>query len=269
MIFFFSFQFNNESYDKDNWQLIITEKEVPKFSLSAKKITRELEHADIILAIPFPAYSTFALVVKEGMQSTENLKDIQNLYAVLTENYPDYVPAFRRVLDGCDYFPCSMFLARRNLVNEYCTWLFDVLAKFEQYAPYQHGRRIPAYLGETLMSVYVYRHNLKFKCYHIAKIADEKLSRRILRRIPFVMRIVHILQRRKQRDMRNIDKFLSRRPSFEGVKRFLLSMGAVNRMKLEAANENLVLAARIIISSETPETVKNSLWESGVRIMEY
>ncbi|MBR0069993.1 MAG: DUF4422 domain-containing protein, partial [Synergistaceae bacterium] len=69
--------------------------------------------------------------VEEFFEAYVELKDIRAIHKVLEEYYPDYLPALFHALEVNHYSACNMLIARRKLIDDYCTWLFDVLSKVE------------------------------------------------------------------------------------------------------------------------------------------
>lgn len=89
-------------------------------------------------------------------------KDIDALRKIIEELYPDYLTAFDQAMD-CNYmYPFNMFIMRKELLNEYCKFLFGVLFELEKitdiskYDNYQ--KRIYGFLSERLMNVFVIAH---------------------------------------------------------------------------------------------------------------
>lgn len=78
---------------------------------------------------------------------------------ILEEKYPAYVPAFRRLRHRRSAHMFNMFILRRDHLDAYCTWLFDVLFTLEQridatqYTPYQ--ARFFGRVSELLLDVWL------------------------------------------------------------------------------------------------------------------
>lgn len=95
-----------------------------------------------------------------------------------------------------------MFIARRDFVNNYCSWLFDVLAKIEARTNLEgydtNHARIFGYLAETLLNIYVYNNNLKVKYFCRAFIVDKNINsitKRIAKKIPYAIELVYLIRR--------------------------------------------------------------------------
>ena len=79
--------------------------------------------------------------------------------AVLEERCPEYVAAFDRTLKRTTGHRFNMFIMRRDILDRYCSWLFDVLfaveARLDISAYSDYDRRVFGFLGERLLDVWV------------------------------------------------------------------------------------------------------------------
>ena len=86
--------------------------------------------------------------------------------AILEESWPTYVPAFDRTLGRTRGHRFNMFLMRRDLLNRYCNWLFQVLAELEarldisSYSAYD--KRVFGFVGERLLDVWIETNQISF-----------------------------------------------------------------------------------------------------------
>lgn len=51
---------------------------------------------------------------------------------IIAEKYPSYVPAFERLKKRSTAHMFNMFILRRDHLDAYCTWLFDILFELEK-----------------------------------------------------------------------------------------------------------------------------------------
>jgi len=104
------------------------------------------------------------LVLKENLyehyKNCHEIKDLDSVINVIKEKYPDYLPATNEVMKDNKGIFCNMFIMKKELFNEYCTWLFDILESVEKqistsgYNSYQ--KRVIGFLSERLFSVFVH-----------------------------------------------------------------------------------------------------------------
>ncbi|MBQ3450331.1 MAG: DUF4422 domain-containing protein, partial [Synergistaceae bacterium] len=284
--YFSKFDDMQDKNQNDYWSLGVTYSEVVKSSVTKQNIIHELEHHDIIL--PYPNINTLDISVEEFFEAYVELKDIRAIHKVLEEYYPDYLPALFHALEVNHYSACNMLIARRKLIDDYCTWLFDVLSKVEDRISFdgddeEHARTY-GYLSEILMNTYVHRHNLKCKFFSRIVTSQHAGIKRMLKKIPglrWSFRLLHkrltteSLKETNNFSIHIIRMFIERQHCF--IARFtpknednlLVNLEeAMNELKAEASRENRTFLPQIVLSKEAPESLRKSLWDSGVRILE-
>ena len=63
------------------------------------------------------------------------MHDIEHLELtreILKEKYPEYVEAFDKVMKRTSGHMFNMCIMKRDVLNSYCTWLFDILFTLEK-----------------------------------------------------------------------------------------------------------------------------------------
>lgn len=126
-----------------------------------KRAKKLLHKYDIILPKPF----CFPITVKEQYAACHHGKDMDTVRAIIEEKYPEYIPAFDAVMSSNTLHAFNMLVTSREVLDEYCTWLFDILFEAERridisgYGEYQ--KRIFGFLSERLLNVYCTHHQLK------------------------------------------------------------------------------------------------------------
>ena len=133
----------------------------------AKKL---LKKYDIILPKPF----YFPNTVKEQYAYCHNGKDMDTVREIIQEKCPEYIPAFDTVMNSHTLYVFNMLITSQKLLDDYCTWLFDILFEAERridisgYDEYQ--KRIFGFLSERLLNVYCAHHQLNAYCYDVCMI---------------------------------------------------------------------------------------------------
>ena len=93
-------------------------------------------------------------------------EDLQCVKQILAERYPDYLPSWEWMLGTRSGHICNMFIMRRELLDAYCAWLFDILFEAERrldISSYSDkDRRVFGYLGERLLDVWIRRNGLRY-----------------------------------------------------------------------------------------------------------
>lgn len=159
------FSFNKEQLPESQWGRAELE------YLSAEEIDRIGMHDDNVREI----VKGFDLITAKGVDTRMlngsdsvyehysdsralRIEDLDLVMEIIEEKYPDYKDAARRHIKGHILFPCNMFIMRRALFEEYCTFLFGVLEEFEKRRNMDsYSRecfRTPGHLGERLLGIF-------------------------------------------------------------------------------------------------------------------
>ncbi len=101
-------------------------------------------------------------------------------YRIIAKEYPDYIPSANRVYHRTWGYMFNMLIARKDLFDSYCEWLFDILGKMEEYIDVSDKsafeKRIYGRVSEILFNVWLDYHisqGLKIKevkCIHMEKV---------------------------------------------------------------------------------------------------
>lgn len=81
---------------------------------------------------------------------------------VIRQDYPEYVPAMEKVFNRTWAHMFNMFIMKKEILNEYCTWLFDILSKVEdqidirEYTTYE--KRVYGFLSELMLDIWLETH---------------------------------------------------------------------------------------------------------------
>lgn len=86
-------------------------------------------------------------------------EDLDAVEDILTREYPEYLPAYTKVMGQTSGHRFNMLVMRRDILDRYCSWLFDVLAKAEVRIDTQaydaYNGRVFGFLGERLLDVWI------------------------------------------------------------------------------------------------------------------
>lgn len=87
------------------------------------------------------------------------IKDLDYCIDYVQKNYKDIAP-YLEVLRGNEAYFCNMFIMKKGIFDQYCSFMFDVLDHFEQdtdissYNTQQH--RVTGFLAERLTNVFIH-----------------------------------------------------------------------------------------------------------------
>lgn len=122
--------------------------------LSEDDILR-LEDNDIDLVLPFPM--PYEPNIEEHHKRYLTDMDWKALLTALKELQPGYAAAFPTILKQQYLYNYNIILARKNVLAEYCKWLFPILERVEQLSKprgWERQDRYIGYMGETLETLY-------------------------------------------------------------------------------------------------------------------
>jgi hypothetical protein len=95
-------------------------------------------------------------------------KPLDVLREVVTEQFPEYLPAFDQVMHRTWAHMFNMMIMRRPQLDGYAQWLFTVLAQVEarvqddvpNWTVYE--QRVYGFLSELLLDVWLETHNIQY-----------------------------------------------------------------------------------------------------------
>lgn len=124
--------------------------------LNEAQVQELLQDFDIIL----PAKRNYFIESNESHYLHAHHKEpFFAMREVLIEDYPDYMPAFNKVMKRTWAHMFNMFIMKKEPLNGYCTFMYDVLEKVEQriditdYSDYE--KRVYGFLSELLLDVWL------------------------------------------------------------------------------------------------------------------
>ena len=124
--------------------------------LGYENFSEEIQKYDMIV----PKGENMYLPVREHYARAEfhHEKDLRLVETIVREKYPAYIPAMERYLNGSICYFGNIHIMRRPVFQDYCAWLFDILAEFDRRVDMTgysaQELRVDGYLGERLLGVY-------------------------------------------------------------------------------------------------------------------
>jgi len=138
--------------------------------LNNKAIERAIKGYDIILASPdrVTQHGHRSLIDQYSSSETLNVSDLMNMMDIVADNYPDMVTTMKAYMNGELFYPCNLFIMKKDIFNKYCCFLFDVLKKFEKASDLskysKESYRVIGHLGERLLGIFSLYMMNKYKC---------------------------------------------------------------------------------------------------------
>lgn len=101
--------------------------------------------------------------VRSQYEHAHNKRDLDEVQQIVHEKYPMYDRAFETVMKRKRLHILNMFAMKKELFNQYCEWLFDILFTLEKridisdYTTYE--ARVFGFLSERLFNVWLEYHS--------------------------------------------------------------------------------------------------------------
>ena len=166
--------------------------EIAGFCLTEEQISEYLKESDVIDEIP---YFPWPKTVEEDLLRFCYPEDVKRFSEVILNDYPAYYETFLQVMQSRHISYRNMMIAKQEIFEPYCEWLFEVLARCEgviDISGYDRPhQRIFGYLSEILMNVWIRKHGLKE--HHVPRLVvlekDQSradcLKKRIIQKLAF------------------------------------------------------------------------------------
>ncbi|MCF0125056.1 MAG: DUF4422 domain-containing protein [Clostridia bacterium] len=148
--------------------------------LSTEQCSKLLSEVDIILPKP----RNYFIETNESQYLHAHHRDGWDLMCDYIETkYPTYVPALNKMKKSSVGHRFNMFIMKKELLNDYCTWLFDILFHVEKnlnldgYNVYES--RIFGFLSERLLDVWIDTNCIKYIEIPVCYMENENWSKKI------------------------------------------------------------------------------------------
>ena len=154
--------------------------------LSKEEVFKYLKNYDII--VPSEGVYNLHSVKKEFINYYIYEKDFDIVQEIISEFYPDYLDAFDKFFNSHHMVCNSMFICRKDMIDKYCEWIFDILSKLEQYidlSEYKGNRgRIYGYFAEVLFNVWLIKNDFNMKHFYLKHTESNDFIMQILQVFP-------------------------------------------------------------------------------------
>lgn len=124
--------------------------------LDKKKIEKILTNYDMILPRKEYIYK-FNLI--EQWKQIHNLNDLKICKSIIEEKYPEYLNSFNKVFSRKSFYAYNMFITKKEIINDYCKWLFDILFEMEKLIDItsynDYNMRVFGFISERLFNVWL------------------------------------------------------------------------------------------------------------------
>lgn len=161
--------------------------------INQDEVEKILQKYDIILPTMGHTYMT----VYQQYNKYHDINDLLLCGNIIKEKYSEYYPEFEELLTKKKYYPFNMFIAKKELIDEYCQWLFDILLEAEKTINEtldqkdKYNKRVYGFLSERLFNVWINTKKLKIKelpVYNVERKKIKEISIEIIKRLLNILR---------------------------------------------------------------------------------
>lgn len=132
--------------------------------LNKTEIENKLKETDIIL--PKPRHYWIETNYYQYVHA-HHAEDLDQTRRIIRKKYPEYLPAYDESMNKRSGHRFNMFIMKRELLDEYCAWLFDILFELEKTldisAYSKNDQRVFGFVGERLLDVWINTKKLRYQ----------------------------------------------------------------------------------------------------------
>lgn len=132
--------------------------------LTREQLESLLEKTDIVL----PKKRNYYIeTLYSHYEHTLHIEPLEETEKIIKEKYPEYVAEFDKLKERKSGHMFNMFIMKKEILDQYCTWLFDILfelekridiSKYDSFHARFFGR-----VSELLLDVWINTNNLKYQ----------------------------------------------------------------------------------------------------------
>ena len=110
--------------------------------------------------------------LEKHYEHNHHIKELNTAKDILIEKYPDYLGAYEKAMGRTWGYMFNMMILRSDLMDEYCTWIFDILFELSKRLEKDSNsltsfeNRFPGRVSERLFNVWLER---QLETAHISK----------------------------------------------------------------------------------------------------
>lgn len=129
-----------------------------------------MEQNDIDVILPVPTY--VQPNIGENYRQRHDAGDLEIMFSFLEKRDVEDYRAAKEVFEGNLYYPCNMFIMKKEILNELCEWLFPILDFVVEKTGVKEDvylNRYPGFLSERLITVFFTKNRKKYKIVYADK----------------------------------------------------------------------------------------------------
>ena len=141
--------------------------------VSYHDVNQVLKNYDVIL----PKKRNYVIEnLYDHYKHTMYIEPLDKTREIIAKKYPKYLKEFDKLRVRKSAHMFNMFVMKKDILNDYCTWLFDILfelegmidnSKYDSFHARFYGR-----ISELLLDVYLRTNNIKYKEFKVLDIEN-------------------------------------------------------------------------------------------------
>lgn len=145
------------------------------YILNSEEIQQVLKNTDIIL----PKLRRYYIEnLYSHYKNTTYVEPLDETRKIIEKKYPQYIDEFDKLHKRTSAHMFNMFVMKKNILDKYCTWLFDILFELEKRVDVtkynQFHSRFFGRISELLLDIWINVNNLNYE--EIKVIEIEKIN---------------------------------------------------------------------------------------------
>lgn len=114
---------------------------------------------------------------------THDLEHLELTREILRKQCPEYVEVFDKVMKHTSAHMFNMMIMKREVLDQYCSWLFPILFALEKEIDVKNmpafDARLFGRVSELLLDVWLKQNNIKYVETGFVQIGDENWGKKI------------------------------------------------------------------------------------------
>ena len=139
---------------------VLSEKVKNELCMDENSMRQTIEKYDFLIAKGIPVLALQAKSVYQHYKNASELhvKDLDLFLSIIREKYPELNDVAEKYVHGKIFYPCNMFIMKKELFFQYSEMLFNILGEFEKKCDMsrysREGVRTPGHLGERMTGIF-------------------------------------------------------------------------------------------------------------------
>ena len=148
---------------------------------SGEALSRILDEYPVILPVE---RNYFIETNRSQYDHAHHAIDLDMTREILVERHPEYVEAFDASMNRTHGHRFNMFVMRRDIFDEYCEWLFDVLFELQRrldissYSP--NDQRVFGFVSERLLDPWIETRGIAYAEMPVVNLESQHWGRKIV-----------------------------------------------------------------------------------------